>query len=253
MLRSFADGKLMGDTFGSRAPTVLALHGWARSRRDFSAVMAPAGSDPIDAIALDLPGFGASPPPPAPWGSTEYAELVAEVFVEMDPPVILLGHSLGGRVAVALAAANPEAVAGVVLTGVPLRRPTLRRPGTPLAFRMGRVLNRHGLVSDAAMESLRNRYGSTDYKAAQGVMRQVLVRLVNEQYEEMIAAIRCPAALIWGSDDVVAPPTVAQDVLGEFTDAHLTLLPGVGHLTPSVAPAALHDAVIDMLRARHTR
>src|ERR1700685_2821353 len=93
VLRSFADGRLFGSVTGSEAPRVLALHGWARSHRDFDAVVAGEGPEPLPALALDLPGFGASPPPPAAWGAEAYAELVGRVLGEMASPVVVLGHS----------------------------------------------------------------------------------------------------------------------------------------------------------------
>jgi pimeloyl-ACP methyl ester carboxylesterase len=73
MLSALADGRLFGSVTGEGRPVVLALHGWARTHRDFDAVLAPAGADPLAAIALDLPGFGATPPPPRAWGGRAYA------------------------------------------------------------------------------------------------------------------------------------------------------------------------------------
>jgi len=236
-----------------RAPVVLALHGWARSHLDFSAVLAPSGAEPLDAIALDLPGFGATPPPGEPWGSREYAELVAGVLSEMATPVVVLGHSFGGRVAVELAAQRPNDVAALVLTGVPLLRPDGRGRRTSLAFRAGRRMHRAGLISEQRMEALRQRYGSTDYRAAEGVMRQVLVRSVNESYEEALGVIRCPVTLVWGDDDAVVPVGVARTADGVLDDSRLIVLPGAGHLTPLSVPVALRDAVIELLDQRRAR
>jgi pimeloyl-ACP methyl ester carboxylesterase len=251
VLRSFADGRLMGERTGTLAPTVLALHGWARSHRDFIGVLSPGGAEPLDAIALDLPGFGASPPPPEPWGSRQYADLVSRVLSEMATPVVVLGHSFGGRVAVELAAERPDDVAGLVLTGVPLLRPPGAGRRTPMAFRAGRVLHRIGLVSNVKMEGLRQRYGSTDYRSAEGVMRQVLVRVVNENYEAALRAIRCPVDLVWGDDDDVAGVDVAHAAAERLSDARVIEVPAAGHLTPLSAPIALREAVVqrlDMMR-----
>jgi len=246
VLRAFAGGSLMGEVFGANEPAVLALHGWSRSRRDFFGVLSPAGAGSLDAIALDLPGFGSSPPPPSGWGSPEYAECVARVLDNMGRPLVILGHSFGGRIALHLATARPDAVAGMVLTGVPLRRPTTpHRP--PLAFRTARFLHRIGLLPEQRMEAMRRRYGSSDYRAAEGVMRQVLVKVVNETYDEIISAISCPVTLVWGEDDDVAPLWVARSAVHEFPQATLVELPGAGHLTPLSAPSALRDAVSALL------
>jgi pimeloyl-ACP methyl ester carboxylesterase len=247
VLRAFAEGALMGEVFGSGDPVVLALHGWSRSRRDFFGVLSPAGSSQLDAIALDLPGSGASPPPPGPWGSPEYADHVASVLDVMRVPVVVLGHSFGGRIALHLAASRPDAIAGMVLTGVPFRRPTASPPRSPVAFRAGRLLHRAGFVSERRMEALRRRYGSSDYRAAEGVMRQVLVKVVNETYDEIIPTISCPVTLVWGEDDDIAPVSVARSVVDEFPRATLLEVPRAGHLTPLSVPSALRDAVSALL------
>jgi pimeloyl-ACP methyl ester carboxylesterase len=240
----------MGETFGTLTPTVLALHGWSRSRRDFSAVLAPTDMAPLDAIALDLPGFGSTSAPPEAWGSREYADLVAEVLPDMARPVVVLGHSFGGRVALQLAAARPNEVAALVLTGVPLVRPEGKGPRSPLPFRAARLLRRAGLLSESRMEALRRRYGSTDYRAAEGVMRQVLVRLVNERYDEVVAKVRCPVTLVWGDDDSVTPIEVARLAEARFAHAQLVVVPGAGHLTPLSASLAVHGAVSEALTQR---
>jgi len=243
MLKAFAGGRLFGALHGASPPRVLALHGWGRSHADFDAVLA--GSD---ALALDLPGFGATPDPDGPWGGREYAEAVAAVLDAAAQPVVVLGHSFGGRVAVHLAAARPERVRALVLTGVPLVRPSgARRRRPPLGYRVGRALHRRGLVGEARMEALRQRYGSADYRAARGVLRQVHVRAVNETYEEQLRALRCPVELVWGAEDTdvsVAVAKAAAELLStEDVEVRLTVLPGVGHLVPTAAPEALREVL----------
>jgi pimeloyl-ACP methyl ester carboxylesterase len=247
MLRAFADGRLFGSITGPGAPRVLALHGWARSHRDFDAVTAPHDGPALPALALDLPGFGASPPPPEVWGAAAYAEAVGQVLVDMDTPVVVLGHSFGGRVALHLATQRPDQVHALVLTGVPLLHPIGRSGRVAPAYKVVRRLHRMGIISDQAMEAARQRHGSADYRAVQGVMRQVHVRAVNETYEEQLDAVRCPVHLAWGADDTVVPLEVAERAVLRLARGDLVVYPGVGHLTPLVVPAALHSAVVSCL------
>jgi pimeloyl-ACP methyl ester carboxylesterase len=244
LLRTFADGHLFGSVTGTGAPQVLALHGWARSHRDFDAVLAPPGAPPLRAVALDLPGFGVSPPPAEAWGAAAYAEALAPVLDDMDAPVVVLGHSFGGRVAVHLATQRPDAVRALVLTGVPLLHPLDRRSRVAVGYKLVRRLHRMGVVSDRALEAARQRHGSADYKAAQGIMRQVHVRAVNETYEAQLDAVRCPVHLVWGADDTVVPVEVAQRALARLAQGDLATYPGVGHLTPLLIPTELRSAVV---------
>jgi pimeloyl-ACP methyl ester carboxylesterase len=247
VLSSFAEGRLFGSVTGSEAPRVLALHGWARSHRDFDAVVAGDGPGPLPALALDLPGFGASPPPPAAWGAEAYAALVGSVLSDMETPVVVLGHSFGGRVALHLAAQRPDVVRALVLTGAPMLRPLGRRTHVALAYRVRRRLHSLRLVSDDALEAARQRFGSADYRAAQGVMREVLVRAVNESDEVQLDAVRCPVHLVWGGDDTAAPLEVAERAVTRLAHGDLAVHPGVGHLTPLLIPSALRATVVSCL------
>lgn len=244
MLSAFAGGQFFGSRSGTGLPAVLALHGWRRTHRDFDAVVGQGDSlDALDAVALDLPGFGATPPPSEAWGSAQYAAAVAQVVEEMAVPVVVLGHSFGGGVALALAASRPDLVRALVLTGVPR---LVAAGGTKRAnprFRFLRGLHRVGLMSDQRMEEARRRYGSPDYRAATGVMRQVFVTLVQEHHEERLAALRCPVSLVWGALDAEVPLAVAREAQALIADVELTVLPGVGHLTPTQAPEALRAAL----------
>ncbi len=246
VLKAFADGRFFGASHGAAPAAVLGLPGWARTHRDFDAAF-----EGLDAIAVDLPGFGARPEPAEAWGAADYAVALLPLLDEMARPAVVVGHSFGGRVAVNLAARYPERVGALVLTGVPL----LRRPGAPsakppLAYRAGRTLHRRKLLGEAAMEALRQRYGSSDYRAATGVMRQVLVRVVNETYEDQLGAVTCPTELVWGADDAEVPVAVAQAAGRMLAASTLTVVPGAGHLLPLTSPGELRSAVERNLRSR---
>jgi pimeloyl-ACP methyl ester carboxylesterase len=247
VLRSFGRPPgpvVFGEQTGGEPATVLALPGWMRTRADFATVLAG-----LDAIAVDLPGFGGATPEPATaTGAAGYAEAVEPVLDACRPGVVVLGHSFGGRVAVHLAASHPDRVGALVLTGVPrLVKPATT--STPKAtFRLLRWLHRKGLVSDARMEARRQRDGSADYRNARGVMRDVLVRVVNEDYESLLPRIACPVTLVWGDDDTAAPLSGAERAQPLFAGAAvLRVVAGAGHLTPLTAPAALRAAIDEHL------
>lgn len=242
MLKTFAGGRLFGASYGDEPPWVLALHGWQRTHRDFDQVCSS-----FDAVALDLAGFGSTPPPPDPWSTAEYAQQVAAILEEMAAKVVLVGHSFGGRVAVHLAAAHPQRVRAQVLTGVPLiRKPAAGGHSGPLSLRLAKALRKSGVVSEAQVERLRQKYGSEDYRRAQGVMRTVLVKAVNETYEDCLAAFPGPIELVWGAEDNQAPVAVAEKARAYCAQPNVVILPGVGHFVPQERP----DAVIEAI-ARH--
>jgi pimeloyl-ACP methyl ester carboxylesterase len=112
---------------------------------------------------------------------------------------------------------------------------------------VARRLNRLGLLSDERMERRRRESGSEDYRQATGVMRDILVRSIAEvddgTYRRAVDRITCPVELVWGEGDTAARTVVAEEAARLLPHATLTELQGVGHMTPSEAPAALRAAV----------
>ncbi len=247
MLTSYDGGRLFGRTWGTSTPTVVALHGWRRDHHDFDAVFDdPAFGSTCTAVAVDLPGHGATPPPESGWSTLDYATAVDHLLGSFGGPVTVIGHSFGGRVAARLAARFPERVSRLVLTGVPLLDRSDRQHTPERSFRVVRRLHRWGLVGDERMEAARRRHGSPDYVAAQGTMREVFVRAVQDSYEEDLARITCPVELVWGGDDREVPVEVAERATALLGDARLTVWPGVGHLTPLEIPGVLRSVVLGM-------
>jgi pimeloyl-ACP methyl ester carboxylesterase len=253
-LSTFAGGRLWGARYGTGGPWVLALHGWGRDHHDFDQVL-----DGLDAVALDLPGFGVAPEPPEPWSTLEYAEWVGPVLDELSSgPVVVVGHSFGGKVAVQMAAAA-EGVTGrqgrigaLVLTGAPLAPP----PGkfvarTSYAFRAARALNRARLVSDERMEQSRREHGSSDYRNASPKMRGVLVKAVNETASAACmpplrawAGAGNPVELVWGEDDKVAPLAGVKARLEGVASVRETVVAGAGHLIGAQLASEVRAAVL---------
>jgi len=246
VLSSFANGQLFGERFGEAPLKVLALHGWGRSHRDFEAALGQG----FDAVALDLPGFGASPAITHAMNSDEFALCVAPVLDETNHQVVLVGHSHGGRVSMRLAARHPEKVAGVVLVGAPVvQRAHRAKPSRSLQIL--KTLVRLHLVSEARLEEYRRTHGSADYRAAEGALRDTLVTVINESFEAELSGLRCPVILLWGADDHDVPIEVAHRAAELITSgggtAEVRILEGVGHLVPTKDPAAVADAVRSLL------
>lgn len=241
-LRSFADGAVFAETFGEGPPRVLALHGWGRRGADFKSALAG-----LPALAPDLPGFGASPPPSRVLGAEGYADVVAELLDEFDELPVIVGHSFGGRVAVCVGAKHPKEVSSMILTGVPLlRQAGPRKPA--LSYRIIRSLNKAGIVSDERMEAERQKRGSADYRSAVGVMRDILVKVVNEEYPDQLTALDSRVHLLWGRNDEEVPLVVAERAAGLLGDrAHLQVLDGVGHHVPLEAPDELRRVIDSVL------
>ncbi len=248
MLEAFGNGTLFGERTGDGPIRVLWLHGWGRSHRDFSVAASLLASHGVASVALDLPGFGASPLPPVAGGARYYAELLRPVIGELSSaPLVLVGHSFGGRVAAVLGATPGVTLAGIVFTGAPL----VRREGggrSPWRYRVIRRLYGARLVSDAVIEKARRRYGSVDYNNASGLLRDILVATVNESYEPELARLTVPTAMVWGEGDHDVSLASAERAARLLSSRPtVQVVANCGHLVPTTQPASLVSAVLEMV------
>jgi pimeloyl-ACP methyl ester carboxylesterase len=214
------------------AAELIWAHGWGHSHQALLP-LAQAMRTQADSRLVDLPGFGASPIPPGPWGTKDYAEAMAEWLATLPPGrKIWVGHSFGCRVGLQLAARHPGAVDALFLiaaAGLPPRRSLaarVKRWPRRIAFRMMRTLTPEG----PARDRLRERYGSSDYRNA-GAMRPVLVKAVNEDLTEVARAIRCPVVLVHGDRDAESPPEIAERFHTLIPGSRLHVLRGFDHYT----------------------
>jgi pimeloyl-ACP methyl ester carboxylesterase len=183
--------------------------------------------------SLDLPGFGASGEPPAVWGSYDYADF-AQAFcraVGLEEPY-LLGHSFGGKVAAILASRGFGAK--LVLTDAAGLKPK-RGPG--YYARVGsykaakRVMSLPGLSRwrDQALSLWIKRNPSSDYARAEGIMRAVFVKVVNEDIRELLPRIDIPTLLMWGEKDSATPLADGQKMEKLIPESGLVVFKGAGH------------------------
>jgi pimeloyl-ACP methyl ester carboxylesterase len=225
---------------------IVGLHGWGRDRHDLTAALSGHAQ-----MRVDLPGFGLSPRPSAPCGAAAYADWLAAALDEhgLAGPAVLVGHSRGGGVAVCLAAARPDLVRGLVLCGAPLLRDAGQgRPA--LGYRMARSARRAHLMPARRFEAMRRSRGSADYNAATGVMREILVTVVNESYDAQLRAITCPVALVWGSRDRAVPPAMADRASALLAaPATAEIVDGAGHDVHLLAPDRVSAAIGKVLAA----
>jgi pimeloyl-ACP methyl ester carboxylesterase len=241
MLRAYGSGSIFGESSGVEPHSVLLLHGWGHDHHDFAPLLQLEGPN-CGLLAIDLPGFGASPVPDVACGSDGYARTLAPVLEEMSDRFVIVGHSFGGRVALQMAAIYPDRIAGLVLAGVPLLRPT-QGVGVSGRYRLLRRLARLHLLSDQRLESARRRYGSTDYRNAEGVMREVLVMTINEDYRGLISTVSVPVEMVWGEFDSAQPLALAREAAALFPNANLSVIEGGGHMSPLERPEELKDAL----------
>lgn len=236
------DRRVLAERYGAEPGNVLALHGWGRTRDDFAATLTG-----LEALALDLPGFGTTAAPDAGWSTARYAELLVPLLAEMDRPVIV-GHSFGGRVAAHLGATRPSLLRGIVFTGAPLLRGANPRPA--LRYRVVKALAGKGIVPQSRLDAARTKRGSPDYRATSGVMREVFVQAVNEDYTPQLAAMAAaalPVRFVCGEFDTAAPVSMSNDAALLCGAPAPTVVAGSAHLLDAPLSEVIKAAVVELL------
>ncbi|MCM1544003.1 MAG: alpha/beta hydrolase [Ruminococcus sp.] len=214
---------------------VLLLHGWGSNITLFQAAINLLKQN-YKVIAMDMPGFGESDEPSEPWDVDRYVDFVLEFLkgYQFDK-ITLLGHSFGGRVIIKLCSRDlPFEVEKVILVdsaGVKPEKTTSQKI-KQTTYKMTKKIFASAAVQKMfpdALENLRRRNGSADYNAASPIMRQTLVKVVNEDLCDLMPNVKCPTLLIWGKNDDATPLSDGQLMEKLMPEAALVVFDNAGH------------------------
>lgn len=219
---------------GEGAPIVL-LHGWGAEIKLVYPLTEQLVKLGYRCYMLDLPGFGASPEPPIVWTVFDYAELVRKYIQQLNVGrVHLFGHSFGGRLSMILGAEYPDLTHKIVLAdaaGLRPKQPLMSQLRLNSYKTIRDALRKIGLdsLADRLASAYNKRYGSADFNAVSGVMRQTFVNVVNQDLRDYACRIQAPTLLIWGDQDQDTPLSQAHELEKLIPDAGLVVYAGAGH------------------------
>ena len=168
-------------------------------------------------------------------------KLAAELARSGAGPADLIGHSMGGLVALLVAAHWPHLVARLVLVGVPALPLPSSAPWRIVAVArssMQRDASAVGLVLGCVLRRSPVRLLS----ATRATMRANLER-------EVAAASDTPTLLVWGARDTIVPVAIAEGLARRMPTAQLVVIPDSGHQPMWEAPAAFNRVLLAFLRA----
>lgn len=210
--------------FGNKEGTpIIYLHGWGQN----IAMMEPIAK-PLEKthrlIILDLPGFGLSDEPEEAWDLDEFVEMLKELLkkLKIDKPN-LIGHSFGGKIS--LLYASKYEVNKLILLASPYKV-KIKKPSMKVKI-LKKLATLPGLGNLA--EKMKKHLGSTDYKNASPLMREILVKHVNTDLTEAASKITCPTFIIWGTNDEAVPVEDAYELEKIIKDSGLSIYEGCTH------------------------
>ncbi|MFT4502976.1 alpha/beta fold hydrolase [Caballeronia sp. 15711] len=229
---------------GNGALPVVFLHYWGGSSRTWDGVIAalPTG---YRTIAPDLRGWGDSDAPPAGYALADFADDAQRMIAAMDlKRFVLVGHSMGGKIAQLLASRRPQGLAGLVLVA-PSPPGPLALPAEVRAAMEGAYLTREsvGMSIDQMLTakplSAKHREQVIE-DSLRGASQAKLAWPRSTSQEDITldaAAIDVPVMVIAGELDRIDGPAILEaQLLTRVPHAVMHVLPGTGHLSPLESP-----------------
>lgn len=246
---------------GTGTPLVL-MHGLASSM-GLWASLDQSQLEGIEILSYDLRGHGASERAA---GAHTLAKHVADLKGLLAALSIqratFAGLSLGGMIAMELAASNPDMVAGLALLDTTAIFPQATRN---LFFELASSASFNGMpaITDKFLQlSFTPQFMEANPKMTATIRKGMLAsdaasiaaaaRMVAKiDLRQRLSAIQCPTLVIVGEQDQLTPPALAEELAAGIKGAQLHVIPGSGHASPVEQPQAVTVLLAQLVKAKH--
>lgn len=229
------NGIELAERVEGQGEALLLLHGWGANIGLVWPLAEAMIKHGYRCYALDMPGFGKSPEPPQAWTVHDYARLIiAYMDAHHLEQVYLFGHSFGGRLGLILGAEEGKRIKKMALSDAAGIRPKEAfwpafRLRLYKAIRDGMMKIGLKPLAERLREAYNKRYGSADFQAVSGIMRQTMVQVVQEDLLSYAERVQPSTLLFWGSKDEDTPLWMGQLLEKSIPDAGLVVHEGAGH------------------------
>jgi len=234
-------------------PAVLVLHGWGGSSDSWRKVQEILSEKGYNILTPDLPGFGKSVTPRAPWGINDYTDFVSSFIKETKlDNFSLLGHSFGGRIAIRFSSLYPEKINKLILCDSAGIKPTPDFK-TKTIFRLAKIGNAifTSKILERMKDSARNIFyiitRNRDYARARGVMRETIKKVLEEDLLPDLDKVSTKTLIVWGENDRIVPMKYGNIIKENIKDSEIVLIPKVGHSPHLEVPEKLSEIILKFL------
>jgi pimeloyl-ACP methyl ester carboxylesterase len=251
-------------------PAIVLIHGLAGSWRNWLENI-PRLADRHRVVALDLPGFGASPMPPEEITMPGYGSVVTALVRELKlpPDTVLVGHSMGGVVTTEAMLGSPSSFAGACLVAAAGPGAT-RTPEAAEEFASRLVsLYQDRPAIDPARSLSRRRLKTAqlapfiahpgeigteilwellNWGARPPGLAQAALALGRLDGREALSEIGQPVLLIWGTRDLLVPLRIAYAYRRRLPDSELVVFQDTGHMIQMERPGRLNREIEEFVR-----
>lgn len=203
--------------------TLVFLHGWGQNIEMMRPIADPFESE-FNIVIVDLPGHGESSEPKCIWEVSDFTQCIKQLLDELNiKKPILIGHSFGGKIS--LLYASKYEVEKLILFGSPFKKEIQKLSLKTKALKQIKKIPGMNVFEDFAKKHI----GSTDYKNASPMMRQILVATVNLDITEDVKKITCPTLIVWGDSDEAVDISRAYELESLIKDSAVIVYEGCTH------------------------
>ncbi|MFJ3415957.1 alpha/beta fold hydrolase [Streptomyces sp. NPDC086082] len=232
-------------------PALVFLHYWGGSARTWDLVVDRLAGRAV--LTVDFRGWSRSNGLPGPCTLGQLADDTLAVIADAGvTDHVLVGHSMGGKVAQLVAATRPAGLRGIVLVGSAPAKPSAQitpeyQEALSHAYDSDESVagaRDHILTATRLPASLKARVAVDSRAGADAGRTEWPLHGIAEDITKHTSMINVPALVIAGENDQVEPADVLRaDLLPYLSQAEFTVIPSTGHLIPLEAPEDLADAI----------
>jgi pimeloyl-ACP methyl ester carboxylesterase len=233
---------------GGGEDTVVMLQGWGTDLGVYDSV-ADAINEKYRFVQFDFPGFGGSDEPREAWSVDDYADFFCKFMEALGiKKATLIGHSYGGRVIIKLATRDSisfeiERIVLIDSAGILPKKSFKQKVNIKKYKVLKKILNMKVVYAlfPELIDDWRSRQGSADYRNATPIMRQCLVKAVNEDLTGLLPKIKQDTLLIWGDKDTATPIGDGKLMEEKIPNSGLAVINGTGHFSFLEQPAVFRN------------
>lgn len=229
---------------GSKDKTLLILPGWMRSIDEWFPVAKQLANE-YKVLLLDFPGFGKTQQPESTFTVYDYTNFVEHFLNKLEiKHVSLLGHSFGGRIGIILASKTQIVTELILVDAAGIEKRSFAAKLKIRFFKLAKLFLPKRLIN-----KLRNSLGSQDYKTA-GAMREIFIKVINEDLTYLLPKISVQTLLIWGNKDNEVPEWKTRLLKKLIPHARLRVVWGAYHSPHLEKPKEFIEILSDYIERK---
>ncbi len=229
--------------------SVLLLHGWGDNLKGLASLAKVLALN-YKVISLDLPGFGATQPPPAVWNLDNYAAFIKNFLAKLEAtPYALVGHSNGGALAIratATGAIAPQKLVLLAASGIRNQQST-KRLALKVFAKTGNAAT-IWLPKDMRQKLRKKLYGAagSDMLVVEH-LQETFKQTVRQDVQADAAQLRLPTLLIFADQDKAVPVADGQTYRRLIKNSRLEVITGASHFVHLDEPAKVASLITEFL------